>query len=381
MTNGISRAKELAEAAKHDYAARKKAAETQVVRWQWATFAIHSYEPAYFEISKVKPGNLLAAEPSEPADGRNYYGYDVQGRVVVEQQQTEFAGRVYETFFSHMPEGIERSYYTYDPGKDWIAVEWFEMGSAGVVECHAVFPHGGYRSMSYTYDERRHVIRRNRQAKGPPPYGDVIDDWHEITYDDAGQIARIEWCTPDGGRHLDFERVAAGSTLAAAGPSLIAQLTAAIVQAIAKLNIDEDVYTLVLSTCGAWYRHLIPPQVSVGLAAQCVKFRAEHGADASEYIWNPAEWADGTLQLDLAPDVVARCQSVCQDIWQNEHYAKTDVFLRDLAQSLQNASLPCPRSANFVAVVIALDVGDFASQIRAQVDEKTARRLHQFGLI
>ncbi len=63
MSEGLEHARSLAAAAARSYATLKRSAEAEVVRWEWATSAARSYEPAYFELAKVKPGRVLAAEP------------------------------------------------------------------------------------------------------------------------------------------------------------------------------------------------------------------------------------------------------------------------------------------------------------------------------
>lgn len=81
--------------AKWTYAKAKRESEARVVRWEWATFERHSIEPAYFEIHKHRRGYLLKKEPKKDDYA---HGFDAQGRLCVDRQQTEFPGRFYETF-------------------------------------------------------------------------------------------------------------------------------------------------------------------------------------------------------------------------------------------------------------------------------------------
>lgn len=211
ISEGLDRARKLADEANGSYAKLKTAAESRVVRWQWATFAIHSYKPAHFEISKKRKGRVLPSEPANPISGAHGYGFDSQGRVVVERQQTEFPGRVYETFFAHAADGIASYHFSYDPKKSWINVEWLVAGSAGIVETHSLYARGNWLSVTYQYDERGRVVGCQRRGTNPP-YGDVNDS-REIEYDGTGQIVRVYWCHPDGRRDLDFERPARETTL------------------------------------------------------------------------------------------------------------------------------------------------------------------------
>jgi hypothetical protein len=376
MTEGLARAKQLAESAASAYAPLKAAVEAEVVHWRWATTSMHSYEPAYFEINKFNKGQPLAAEPTELTSGVHGYGFDTRGRIVVERQQTEFAGRVYETFFRHEAGGIARYYYSYSPKKDWIAVQWLVTGATGIIESHSVFSRGNWFSQMYSYDEHGRVAKRERRGTNPP-YSNDLNDWHDIEYDDKGQIVRVYWGQPDGSRVLDFERPDKDRTLRVCKSVLLERLTDSIVQALRDAQIGDDIYAIVFSHAGAWYQHRLPPEVSFGVATQCERFRKQHGVSAPEYIWNPAEWSAGKLSLELPGHIGSLCQSVSQDIWQNALWNEADDFLRDLARTVQNASLPCRRTSTFVAVVVALDRGDFAQQVAAQVDESTAGALSQ----
>jgi hypothetical protein len=380
MSDGMERARRLAAEAQERYGALKADAEASVVRWQWATFAIHSYKPADFEISKMKKGRPLPAEPSPPKSGAHGYGFDDEGRVVVERQQTEFPGRCYETFLVHEPDGIASFHYSYDPKKRWINAEWLATGAPGVVACHSVYERGNAISVEYEYDDGGRMVRCRRRGTNQP-YGD-LDDAHELEYDGTGQIVRVYWCQPDGQRLLDFERPAKEATLRACRRRLLTDLTEATIQALRTLQPADEIYALVFSHCGADYQHRLPPQVSVGLVAEGRRLQALHGASAREYLWNPAEWSAGELALKLTPALATLCASVNQDIWQNELSDDADRLLLALARSVAKAALPCRRADGFVAVVVALDAAeDCAEQVAAQVSGKVARALRAGGML
>jgi hypothetical protein len=379
VSEGIEHAKRLAEDAPSSYAKLKAAAEAAVVRWEWATFVVHSYEPAYFEISKVTQGRILPSEPAEPISGAHGYGFDAHGRVVVERQQTEFVGRVYETFFVHEGDGIASYHYSYDLEKTWINVEWFVAGSPGIVEVHSVYARKNWLSVTYQYDESGRVVGCQRRGTNPP-YGD-LNDSREIEYDGTGQIVRVYWCHPDGRRDLEFERPAKEATLRACRRDLLEQLKLAIVESMRSVSAADEVYAVVLSHCEAEYLHRLPPHVGVGLMTECRQLLEKHGGLAPDYIWNPAEWTSGELALELPAKLAALCASVSQDIWQNELEAEVDEFLLDLARVVKKADLPCRIADHFVSVVVALDRGDYAEQIVEQIDGKTARDLRAANML
>ncbi|MCC6574035.1 MAG: hypothetical protein IT462_09600 [Planctomycetes bacterium] len=380
MSNGLERAKLLAAKAPTSYADLKAAAEAKVVRWQWATFATYSYKPAHFEISKYARGRLLPSEPTPPVSGVHGYGFDANDRIVVERQQTEFPGRVYETFFVHEPDGIAACHYHHDPEKPWINAEWLVVGAKGVIECHTVYARGSSKSLTYTYDELGRMSRCQR--RGSKSNGEIeVDDWWELEYDGTGQIVRVYWCYPDGRRILNFERPAKEATLRACRKKLLTQLTEAIVTTLRSKKIDDEVYAIVISHYDAQYEHRLPPDVSVGLVSECKRLQNLHGKRTPVFVWNPAEWPSGDLDLKLPTELATLCASVSQDIWQNELYEEVNQFLHDLARSVQKAKLPCRRAKNFVVVVVTLDLGDFANEVVAQVDGKTARALKQAGML
>lgn len=204
MVANMKRAKQLVKHAKVNYSGLKRDAESRVVRWEWATFKRYSFEPGHFEIEKVKKGKVLKSEPKPPVSGTHGYGFDAEGRVVVERQQTEFTGRQYETFYRHEADGIERFHFTYSPNKEWINVGWLARGSHGIASIHAVYKRGSWLETSYSYDSSGRVCGCERTGTNPP-YGDV-HDFRDIEYDLVGKIVRVWRRFPDGRRSLDFER-------------------------------------------------------------------------------------------------------------------------------------------------------------------------------
>jgi hypothetical protein len=375
--DGLARATSLSEHAKTAYAEVKAACEARVVRWEWWTSVAHSYEPAYFEIAKVRRGHPLAAELGPTTRGAHGYGIDAEGQVAVERQQTSLLGRYYETFFVPAADGIAAYHYSYDPAKEWINVRWLAVGAPGVVENHAVFARGTWQSVTYQYDDQGRVVGCRRRGTNPP-YGDLADS-RAIEYDDAGRIAKVYWIHEDGRRHLDFELPAPNATLAACEPLLVKELTRAMIDALRELALDDAVYCVALAHCDAEYQYRMPPHLHVGRAAERARFRAEHGDEAPEYIWNPAEWAEGEVYVTLSPELARLCDSVSQDIWQNELDADAARVLGELAAAIEAAELPCRRAEPFAAVVIDLDQGDAAAQVAAQVGAETAEAMRVAG--
>jgi hypothetical protein len=189
--------------AKGGYDALKRASEQLVVRREWTTSAVHSYEPFYFEVLRMKAGKKLSAEPRVPKPGVRCYGFDDGGRLIVELEQTEFPELVYETFYRHKAAGIERFYYSYDPEKPWLSVAWMPIGPTGILGVHAVFARGNSVSTSFRYDSAGRVTSIERIGSNPP-FGELNDYW-DIEYISGGNTIRMYHRLPNGRRQLHLE--------------------------------------------------------------------------------------------------------------------------------------------------------------------------------
>lgn len=346
------RAQQLAREAAASYGEIKRDAESKVVRWEWATSDLFSYEPAYFEINKYRRGRTITGEPDPLLEGVCGYGFDAGGRVVVERQQTEFPGRYYETFYRHDAQGIARFYYSYDPEKTWINAGWLELGPPGVVADHAVYARGNWLSHAYRYDATGRLVEREDRGTNPP-YGDVHEYW-DVEHDDGGAIRRIWRRKPEGKRTMSFERPAPEDTLRARRHELRWKIADMIVAALRAAPIDEPVYVLALQDSAAHYLDRLPPRVGVGRERERRDFLAEHGDDADDYIWNPAEWESCALDVPVDPELSRLCEAVNQDIWQNDLDDEADALLAEIARDLGRRELPLEKTADFVARVIEL---------------------------
>ncbi len=376
---GMKRARAMAALAPTHYATLKAETERRVVRWQWASFAVHSYEPAYFEIEKFKPGRLLAREPDPPESGAHGYGYDAEGRIVIELRQTDEPGVNDESFYVHEPDGIAAYAYNYYQEKEWVNVQWFAIRDGRVEACYSVYAQDSVCTMTYQYDELGRMVRRDRHSTNPSEPRRNTEDWHEVEYDATGQIVRVTWCYPDGKRYLEFERPARDATLKARKRDLLRGLTAAIVDAIRQADVKDEVYAVTLAHLEALYQQRLPPMVGLGTVSERQRFVQQHGDNALEMIWNPAEWKWRELDLNLSPQLATLCASVNQDIWQNELQAEANAFLADLARALNKAELPVRRADGFVSLTVALDIGDYCQQVQEQVNARTVQKLRRGG--
>jgi hypothetical protein len=145
-----------------------------------------------------------------------------------------------------------------------------------------VFARGNWRARVYSYDRDGRLTGCEHRGTNPP-YGD-IHDFRDVECDARGAIVRVYRRHLDVRRTLEFERPASGDPLAARRKELLARLD----------------------------QHRLPPRVGVGRQSQRVAFADRHGDDAPDFIWNPAEWASGEIELGLDPELLSLCESVNQ---------------------------------------------------------------------
>ncbi len=373
---GLKQAKAIAAKAPTDYASLKAAVEARIVRWEWASFARHSFEPAYFEISKFPRGKLLPGEPNPPAYAFGY-GFDSEGRVVIERQQTSFPGMFDEIFYLHEPNGILSIVCGYYPAKKKrMYMQWFAISEGRVVARYSVRQRPA-TTITFQYNDRGQMVRRDHHGKDG--YGKDVLDWYELEYDAKGRIDRIHRCYPDGNRIVHFQRPRRKTSLKALKKDLLDGLTAAIIDAISRTGVNDPVYVLVLRYSAGEPDQTLPPVVALNTVPERERLMQVHGDYGPQAIWNPCEWKWDELDVKLSPELEAMCAAANQDIWQNERDEPAILFLVQLAQALNKAQLPVQRADEFVSVVVAMELGDYGKQVEPQIPTKTRQKLRQAG--
>jgi len=232
---------------------------------------------------------------------------------------------------------------------------------------------------TYQYNDLGQMVRRD--CRGKDTTGAVVDDSHEVEYDEKGQIVRVYWGYPDGRRILHFERTTRKTSLNAHKRQLLEGLTAAIVDTIRQTAVTDEVYVLVLRFIVADGDHILPPVVDMNTVPERERLMREHGDYGLEAIWNPCEWQPQWQELDvkLSPELEAVCQSANRDIWQNDREQQALELFIQVAHALDNAELPIRRADEFVIVVLAPEVGDMTGQVNDQVNAQTRKKLRRGG--
>jgi hypothetical protein len=375
-SEGMRRVKAMAARAHKQYASIKAKCEAAVVRWRWATFSMHSYEPAYFEINKFTRGKWFAEEP-EAKENVYAYGYDAEGRVVVLREYSSFPGEYSETFYRHEPKGIMAITFERDPEKNWERVEWFSLHDGDVVANDSIASTQNTQSGRYQYNDKGQMVRADFRCINPPSLD--IADSRDLEYDEKGKISRIYWNTYDGLRVLDFSRPTHKMTLKALKPQLLEGLTAAVIKAIKRLKIKDEVYVIALRYISACYEQLLPPVVGINTVSERTRLFKEHREYPFDAIWNPAEWKWGELDLQLSPELQAACTAANQDIWQNERENEALRLYAEVANRLQPTDLPLQTSDDYVAVVVMTEPGDYAGQVSQNLRAPYRKKLQKAG--
>ena len=375
----LKRARAMAAKGRKNYSKLKTEVEARVVRWEWASFPRHSYEPAYFEINKFPRGKVLAYEKDAPLPPYQC-GYDTQGRMIVERQYTEFPGHVGETFYVHEPDGImEIIYDSYTPKKTCQAVIGFSVHEGRVVDHRYISTRDDGVVTTYQYDDLGQMVRS--ECRGKDGLGMDIHHWYELEYDAKGRIVRIHWCYPDGRRYLHFERPNRQTTLKALKRPLLEGLTKAIIDAIARTGVTDEVYVVAFRYFHS-HDDKLPPLVSINTVPERERLMQAGGEHSLESIWNPCEWRSEWQELDvkLSPELEAMCASANQDIWQNEREEQALRFYFELVQALaKEPSFPLRYTDELVNVVLVPEVGDHVQQVAQQLNATWRKKLRKGG--
>jgi hypothetical protein len=187
----MKRARALTKTIAKDYARNKKAAEAEVVRWEWVTKKRHSYVPAYFETRNQVRGRAIKAAPAT-WDYQVQEGFDHTDRLIVERRRTNTTGSQYETFYCFAKDGIEMLDYSYETWKpkQWNCVAWLPMVDGRVIEEHWVGNGEGEFTRTFGYDSDGRVV--GYDETGIDDNGEATAQSFEIEHDAKG-IVRTWW--------------------------------------------------------------------------------------------------------------------------------------------------------------------------------------------
>lgn len=285
-----------------DAPALRRDAEARVARWVWATGPLHDLRPFWPERLGIARGKTLARAPTKRA-GRYAYGFDADGRIVVERHHASLAGQFHEEIFRHGVDRIEVAII--GQGDDAV-------GATAVLELRDGRPSAyerigdGWRireRYSYAGDRMARIETVDTRDGAPPEHRDYVLAWQG---DGAEATLRAIACASAGGVPYPVYEAPDPSTarqpsLASLARALERLLVELVPRVVARAAITEPAYgvALVFDDDGT----PLPPELAVGLERQRLAWIAAHREGAQAYLWSPEDFErfdDGTLALDDA---------------------------------------------------------------------------------
>jgi len=200
QTNGALAALQIdLSTAKVRYPSVKAESEASVHRWEWSS-SLPRYEldPLYFLDRSARRGKATNKQP-QVIRNKHQYGLDSSGRVVVERDHTELAGKFYERFYRYGDAEISAVLYDYSDSKDPINCSRLTLERGVPASLHQ---RAQYGAESHIYVPRDGLIQRFcslHMPDGREPFGgdgelvfrgdSTVEVWHR---------------QPDGSRELSF---------------------------------------------------------------------------------------------------------------------------------------------------------------------------------
>ena len=364
-----------------EYETRKSTAESQVVRWEYWSGPAYDPKPYYFERALrsgvVKRGKRL----EKPTPRGCAYGFDAQGRVVVDRQARSPDDPAFDEFFTYDKSGIESAAYQRD-GKHALHYVTRQLHRNGRPTSTVVLDAGARNSHAETYRYRDGRLRNIGVVSRIG--GDEMTVKFDLVYEPDGQLRAIR-------RHYDYIpqpfpiywNPASGETLDSLFQSMHKTLLDLIPKTVAKAKIKEPAYCLALAyDIGEGE---IPPIIGVGLEKERQHWLTTQGKEAKSVLWNPAEFSryeDGTLDLD-APNLQYESEKLLQMVLMKEALHVPQKLLNTIAADLNKRNWKgiLATTDDFIVYAIDLEGDDFRKNLKAGVPEKKLKLLKSRRLI
>lgn len=260
-----------------EYLALKHTAESQVVRWVWATGATHCLTPGFdAQILGWPEGKDLVCEP--PQRARHFeHGFGSDGHLVVTRAYSDKEGHFTEQFHVYHDGWAERwSFGSHPQYKDLNAVAHYVFDGSRVVGYSSLHAQGESVTEIYEYrGEQLSALRRTgSNAGGALRYF--------FDYDAAGRINTIRMENDRGAAGAVYQRPA--RSLAVLLKEASALLLDAIPRCVAAMPITEPAFGLALVYEPGSALSMLPPKLALGLASEREAWR-KCGA-AREALWD-----------------------------------------------------------------------------------------------
>lgn len=276
------------------YEALKKQMESAVRHWRYAKKMLWSYHPEQVEL-------LTKEEVSDPKDAEYEYGYDEHERIVSIRkfrfQQTHRRNESgmfvpvstgkkaleSEEFIRHQDGAMEISSFSLresnTPPQTLRGVAWVRMENNQIVE-KAELRSDAFEHDTYAWDNGQVKLQHAFDANGRLEL-EIVKE--------PGSEPKFFKVRKDGSRFLLGQPMPKGVTVKSLIDTVRRRLLEAIPQTAMTCGINEPVYCLALAYDGEG-NDVLGPYLGFGLESEREKWVAEHGKDAWQFIWNPAEF-------------------------------------------------------------------------------------------
>ncbi len=324
----VTRADPLFRSAQKKYAALKRASESVVTRWEWWSGPRYEIEPLFHERNGFAMGKPIPEPKTKRAkDGAYAFGFDEAGRHIVTREFTSVGCK--ESVFVHAKDRIERWAY----GEDHVPIHvaLFVLRGGHLREAHSS-ARAGTKIERYRYESATLVTIDTVRWSDAGFYSERL-----VVVSDALGVERIdgETCV---GTFMRWQRPQRSQTLAALFPLVREHYLALLLARLATLKLEGPAFALALCIDGEAFDHLMPPSIAIGLAGDRHARR------------RPAEWSwfdrdelhlwDERMKTLVTP--------LNQLLAASGKHALAMRWARALAKELNRATLPMPRTADFV---------------------------------
>jgi hypothetical protein len=374
--------KEVFARARATYKTLKKSCEARVVRWEWATFAIHEGEPYYHERHKIARGRKLNAKPAKVKEGMRQYGFDADGHVVVVRNYTTLKGMFYEAFFTRGDGVVAGTLFDYYRDKRVINVTRQTFDGDGKITRYETVATGGEWTETYEYDgDRLRVIRRSG-VNYLPKASYRFDD--ELEYDGIGRLSLIRRVDrgPKASRpYVLYRRPQKGQSLNELAEVIREKLVRRMPEALRAMRIKGPVYCVILLYTKE-DAIVLPPTLAIGLEAKRRRWVKDLGRGAKEMVWNYPEFG----HTDVTPawgdtELLAACDLFNQQVAVGGNSNRARKVLNDVARELASAdwSRAFDVTDDFVVFALDYEYEDFRANAKASVSPQRLAILKERG--
>jgi hypothetical protein len=321
-------------------------------------------------------------------EGAHYaYGYDQKGRpIIVRHFKTEIdpektkvsRGLVHRVTKEVLVEEFIRyerdNVYLYSRYLNgsliYICRLTFEEGK--LMENESVH-HGYYSRGQNIYDGRRLSIYRTVDDSGR-----VLEE----SVHERGQPARHYRVRRDGTRFELYQPLPKGVTVKSLLATVKERLIKLIPETMAKAGVAEPIYAIALAYDGEG-NGVLPPILGVGLESERERWIAEHGNDADEYIWNPAEWENYQMSnLEINDDkFVEACDLVTTALAERTSEAPAIKMLVEVCSELNRTAWPSDikRTDDFVIYPVDFELSRLKRNLKASTTAEQLEKVEKLS--